>query len=519
MTGSPAIDEIDSLCLLAHKVAPRVFDLSSLQSHVSIRDQMVRAQLLVRDLYKSSPQHKSLLIVGMGVAGLTAALAACQLGFERVCVVDAASEPLSLLKGVHARYVGPYMYEWPSPFHGDQSYPSHEATPWAEHGSSPLRLESREPLSADALRKAMLGSLRTWAEAQKVAKQPLPLLLSGCDGVAVQGFVKAFVAHERRRWQPVPGLATFSALPVPAGLFGGRALRGLGSRASVGKGFAPDHIILAAGMGAEVDGIPGVVSRLTPPFWSNDGLKSPGNVNHRLAVLGGGDGAMQDALRFLTRFDHPLSLVRHLEQSPAVRRLLESEAPALLSADRQMRQAHSWSGQGAGHAMVDQACRTAAANLAHSHALRELLLEALRPGTGEVHMHIKGPTFDKAYLLNRFLIYLLARCLPCPSRSGATGGHMTLELHFNSQAYGYDQPVPGGQESLHLGPANDTGQRWESFDLVVVRFGIQAGSVPGLQMIQLSDPSLSGAQGKQRTTLKRVELPFVAMALNRLDQI
>nr|NLU60156.1 hypothetical protein [Pseudomonas sp. BIGb0427] len=56
--ASPSIKVVDSLSLLSLKVAPNVFDLSSGMHHVSIRDQIVRAQLLVRDLLHADPELK-----------------------------------------------------------------------------------------------------------------------------------------------------------------------------------------------------------------------------------------------------------------------------------------------------------------------------------------------------------------------------------------------------------------------------------------------------------------------------
>ena len=110
------IDVVDSLSLLSLKVASNVFDLSSGLHHISIRDQMVRAQLAVRDLKRGDPELDSLLIVGAGVAGIAAALEAEARGVRSVVVVEAAAQPFSLLRGVTERYIGPFMYEWPSSF-------------------------------------------------------------------------------------------------------------------------------------------------------------------------------------------------------------------------------------------------------------------------------------------------------------------------------------------------------------------------------------------------------------------
>jgi NADPH-dependent 2,4-dienoyl-CoA reductase/sulfur reductase-like enzyme len=126
---SSEFEVINALSLLAHKVAPNVFDLSSLQWHVSIRDQIVRAQLLMADLCMADKDIDSVLIIGMGAAGISAAMAACEQGIPNVYVVDRADAPFKLFRGVTSRFVGPFMYEWPSSFHADQGYPEHPNTP------------------------------------------------------------------------------------------------------------------------------------------------------------------------------------------------------------------------------------------------------------------------------------------------------------------------------------------------------------------------------------------------------
>ena len=66
------VEVVDSLSLLSLKVASNVFDLSSGLHHVSIRDQIVRAQLAVRDLKRGDKSLHSLLIVGAGEGTLPA---------------------------------------------------------------------------------------------------------------------------------------------------------------------------------------------------------------------------------------------------------------------------------------------------------------------------------------------------------------------------------------------------------------------------------------------------------------
>ncbi|MFP3245845.1 MAG: hypothetical protein RXR20_14995, partial [Paraburkholderia sp.] len=71
---------IDTLALLGLKAKSNIFDLSSDLVHVSMRDQIVRAQILVRDLCAADPNLQRILVVGAGVAGISAAMAAGHAG-------------------------------------------------------------------------------------------------------------------------------------------------------------------------------------------------------------------------------------------------------------------------------------------------------------------------------------------------------------------------------------------------------------------------------------------------------
>ena len=137
----------NTLSILALKVAPNVFDISSGLFHISIRDQMLRARTLVRDLDKGNQlvlPAAHVLIVGAGVAGVSAAMALGELVVETV-VVDSAAEPFSVQKNVTSRFVGPYMYEWPSDFFDDQAFPP--VSPSSLNGWASLAGQKSEFLS------------------------------------------------------------------------------------------------------------------------------------------------------------------------------------------------------------------------------------------------------------------------------------------------------------------------------------------------------------------------------------
>lgn len=514
---STEIEVINALSLLAHKVAPNVFDLSSLQWHVSIRDQIVRAQLLMADLKAADPTMQSVLIVGMGAAGISAAMAACELGFAQVCVVDKADAPFALFRAVRSRFVGPFMYEWPSSFHADQGFPSHAGTPWQGQARSPLAWNSKQPIAADDLATALTTCLGTWLANRSAAGLSLPHLLVNADPGSVQSFAKQFAVTEGLRAKQasegeavLSSKAQFSPNSSASAEVWGSAL---------GVVFPPDHrpdyLILAAGMGKETLAVPGS-SLASPSFWANDTLKDPSTANQKVVVLGGGDGALQDALRALTSYDHPLSLVQDLELKPACRRALSAEMPALLDADRQMRQHAAWAKGSQGQAMVDRACQQAADRLAANAAVRRCVLGSISLGKGKVSLWVAGTHFDKAYLLNRFAIHLLWACYRKIARRPA--GRMGFEVRFSRTVTDAwrplllttkGAPLPSKPRRLTLLASSEHGPVLARADKVVVRFGVQRETIPGLQMLQLGVPNERDL--KHRATLKGIELPFVAM--------
>ncbi len=505
MTALPSteVEVINALSLLAHKVAPNVFDLSSLQWHVSIRDQIVRAQLLMADLKRANPKVNSVLIVGMGAAGISAAMTACELDIPQVYVVDQAGASFELFRGVTSRFVGPFMYEWPSSFHAEQGYPSHASTPWSQKAHSPLTWNAKVPISADALAKELEKCLTEWIANRRKDRLSLPHLLPKIDPAIVKSFVKSFADVEKKRaaessekGRPETHKANFNS--------GGCALQ-------------PDYLILAAGMGKEKF-LPRC-RQTTPSFWANDTLKHGSTQHQQVVVLGGGDGALQDTFRALTNYDHPLSFVQDLQRIPKVARALLAELPALLDADRQMRQHAAWVKGSQGQLTVDLACRKAAERLADDLAVRRSVLGNIRIGRGSVRLLVAGLHFDKAYLLNRFVIYLLWACSQkapqCPSR------RMRFEVQFSTRVSKISnsppplRPLPSAfrlykftRSTLHVRSARRRHSLIKT-DKMVVRFGVQKETVPGLQMLQLSEPNESDL--KHRATLKGVELPFAVL--------
>ena len=314
-----SIEMVDCLSLLSTKVASNVFDLSSGMHHVSIRDQMVRAQIVIRDLCRGDSDFESLLIVGAGVAGICAALEAIQRGVKQVVVVDVREAPFSLLRDVHHRYVGPFMYEWPSTFSNNQSYPVHQTTPWS-NADAQLQWISKDPVSADALANLLTQELK-----YKLT-QINHGVLTICVNVSksrihriIQLFAKTESARSLSRLQRQPPITakTFylmDALIWPSAPAGQKSMINI----------TPNYVLLAAGMGVENRRLVMNDPNSDPyrgenytgsSFWAKnlqEDLFDPKTANQHVAIFGGGDGALQDTLRTLTGCKHPLQFMSFL---------------------------------------------------------------------------------------------------------------------------------------------------------------------------------------------------------------
>ncbi|MFN4350527.1 MAG: hypothetical protein ACK4F6_06960 [Hylemonella sp.] len=502
-TKTRSLKVVDSLSLLSLKVASNVFDLSSGMNHVSIRDQIVRAQLVVRDLRRGDPSLNSLLIVGGGVAGVFAGLAAADLGVSEVVIVDVADQPFSLFRGVTQRYVGPFMYEWPSPFFGDQSYPEHQNTPWGSHSASPLRWASAQPCNADQLATLLTQELNQRLAA---ADKPRPRIYLNVDKAAVQSFVRTFAQTEAKaaldRQQRRP-----RGLPAE---FLQHNVLDYETQGVVSIQMRPQYVLLASGMGHEdrqlvkVDAAGssyGGANFTGTSFWANDNLLTTAIADRDIYIFGGGDGAMQDTLRALTGLPHPLQLLCVLEKDAVTKAAIDGLSAILLALDRQGRQYATWTRGAEAYEALDRECQKLAGQLAKKINVENQVTGALRQGIGNVSLFVRESHFGKAYLLNRFLVHLIAAC--CRSRSMSTGpSRMSLSLHFGHQPVGY--AYSGSHQVLIQNLATKVTGRYNPQE-IVVRYGIERDTVPGAQMIQVSDrPS------RQRTTLARVELPFVA---------
>jgi hypothetical protein len=469
----------NALSLLAYKVAPNTFDISASLVHVSLRDQLVRGATLVRDLFVGGQfvDGDELLVVGAGAGGISAALTAAQRGVK-VVVIDTAAEPFGLQSGVTTRLVGPYMYEWPSDPHNDQHFPPEKDTtlhPWVEpYKYMGLTVDSVRPLAASDLADHWRMELDTalWAPGSQLT------LLTLVDPSAS--------ARELKRWLRAAALWWPSARPQLA--FNGiNRSTGNRDRAVI----APKFVILAAGMGSErvqwkrdsrFTG--GLASISGPPFWLSDHLSDRfcGLAQEStIVVLGGGDGALQDALRCMLTggaADVPLQVITDVYVDPVVKTHFDKAFPKLETIERQHAATRVWSNEqqdAPEMAALQSAYLEVIKPLAKEPAVQQMIGARLRDDVKEVYLAVREASLGKAYPLNRFLVLLIHEIQEQRKSQNLfdPGDKVRFHLLFETEATVIDGAVPNLSVTLStVGLVSDVGH-------LSVRFGVDASKTLG----------------------------------------
>lgn len=471
-------DHIDSLALLSLKCAPNVFDLSTGLTHVSVRDQIVRAELLIRDLAASGLPFRKILVIGAGVAGVAAGLEAARLG-KSVTILETNPDPFELQYKASKRYIGPFMYEWPSIFHGMQDFPPrHWPCSTSPSSMPPRSLEWRSPSPISG--RQFASRMRIWLK-KKLLKWPgklaAPLILTDVQPLQAEAWVNHFV-RKKSVTKDIHGTDwTFS-------------------KAKSISWMMPDFIILAAGMGPEKLTADKLIGQ---SFWSDDQLCVKSTSNKRIAVLGGGDGALQDVLRALTGKNHPLHAIEQLNGCPAVATLLEQEHPYLLTLENQSRSQATWTTDNGILRHIDEQCASLASKLSNHSKICLAVASLIRSGKGKVEIFVMETHFGKAYLLNRFLVHLILACQRVTPSFFA--GKMCLCVHWGAEVKSASSTGP--KQATIIACYKDGSKTTHDFDHWIIRFGIDTPKASGYQMIGISDKNRA-----TRTILSQVPLPY-----------
>ena len=475
----------NGLAALANKCAARTFDISSGMVYASMRDQIARAQLLVRDMKEVDPLCARLLIVGAGLAGASAAVHAQALGME-VVVLESQGDAFGLQANVSSRIVGPFMYEWPGLEVQSQSYPVVRPTLGAPHASTASWL-SPSPLKASDL----AVELRAWLNGEMAKRNP-PKFYFNVKASETRKYVNDFVAAAASNGAFVP-----PPLTLPPAVSGANKSVSIRRR----KTFLPDYVILAVGMGEErvhlVDGDPAGMRGL--PFWCDDDLRSGGIADMNVAVFGAGDGALQDVLRALTKHDHPLDLIEALEGgSDHIKSMIDQVKPQLASLEHQSRLFATWS-KGSVYELVDRECERICHKLASDPIVKAGVLSELRPGSGIVYHVYRERYLTRAYLLNRFCVHLIHACVPPSGRLQHMRYVRQKDTSVASASPVADPVVAGAGGLIKLSRTSTI-----EVQRLVVRFGPDKDWLATNKMV-----ALSAELQTDRISMSAIPLPYV----------
>jgi hypothetical protein len=228
---------------------PSVYYLGNKAARLTFLSQQHRAFNLVWALHEKGKLKGRIAVIGGGVAGMTAAVAAHQAGAE-VTLLERKSELLHLQRGSHLRFVHPNIYDWPDP-KWECSFTELPCLNWGA-GMAGTVVEIL---------------LRQWEQ--------------------VRGGIKTLLRHDVREIRYLGD--TKPVLIVN------------GSRQHQAR---YDSVIVAVGFGLEkkINTVPFL------SYWENDNFGQPvisGPIPRRYLVTGCGDGGLIDATRLRIRdFDH-----------------------------------------------------------------------------------------------------------------------------------------------------------------------------------------------------------------------
>ncbi|WP_308921730.1 NAD(P)-binding protein [Janthinobacterium sp. J1-1] len=479
------------LALIAHKIAPFQFDIGFGVVNASIRDQIVRAQMIVRALAQLNESHRTrpLLICGAGIAGLAAATEAKRIGLGFV-LIDKEEFPSGALAGAGTRYLSPTMYEWPAHLFDEHRHPPADGTFLAADKKTGFLMNFTAPVSMEKLRldlEAKLGrnliTLKNNAKQFKKKNWYLP-------NIRIDDSSKKDLQSLLTPVDPIPTLPI--GLPP---IILTDALSGV-----INRTIEVDWIIFAGGFSAEETNYAGIDFD-TPPFWSSDDLThlyfGITGISHVSAlIVGSGDGAIQDAIRCLIdkKVPHPVAIWKEIikDITPNIThnpRNLDVILKEILSLDQYSNTSYMWSGKKEIFQSVDAAhVRLANELLALQPSIGNNIRSILRSDVSLVRIQRNRKYFTRCYALNRFLIHLIKIVLDikqilrkCPK---LVFGHGNIE-----------------ESAISLAPDKKT-YTWKShtFHRVVIRIG---GKYKDYQTIGLSGIDAA------RVQFGRIPPPFV----------
>jgi hypothetical protein len=452
--------------LALHHCGGRCYELSGLRT-TSVRDQILRAQMLVSELLKDPTLDPDLplLVIGGGAAGGACAITAIKAN-RRAVLFEREADPFVTQLYADQRWIDPTEFDWPQPH-------------WMR---GVMRSKARTPalsITADYAPKLAAH----WRYELDQADKANPGLLS-------------FEQGDARTWKIQDSADGRGVIKVAAGADSDGPPTFCAAISCIG--FSGEKTEVAASNGATVS---------CPKFWGVDDIDladlgtgrvgSTTDEEGRLHALvsGNGDGAMQDFQRLATKsmgkklWDR-LNLAGWERSPPMLQAMLAEDAA---------RRAHLWCGRGVTPTKAYvrwQAAYDAVANAIWATWKMpdrdDLADRILRPNIS-VTWNVGSSVPGYAYGLNRLLTDLVARLIAHRGRRDdrsdgvpATRGHgdravivlnrklvllTPADTHVCSKTC-FDQPhlatlqrdvLVGGADDFEAGP----------FDFVVARHGIR----------------------------------------------
>lgn len=260
--------------LQAHHYTGKLFSVAGKAWPVSIAAQMVRANIIIRELKlaKLLERDKKIAIVGGGAAGMAAAEAAARLHCKVTLIHNGKdrADLFSRLSGIESRYVYPWLYDWPAAHWSKTIFPR---PPRDGEVGKRLYTLSWSAGMASAVRDSIVTGFMSATRARKdPLRVEIVLGLVGTDNATIEQLERGIVRYI-----------------TPEG-------RAEEERADV--------VLLATGPGEERVRCHSSSPFAGPGFWSNDVLGDDalfsGPRKVRLLIVGGGDGALQDYVRVVT---------------------------------------------------------------------------------------------------------------------------------------------------------------------------------------------------------------------------
>jgi len=430
-----------------HRVGPLEFQISGPISPVSIRDQMVRAQMFVDRARAGGliSDKRSLFVLGAGAAGVTAAVYASSLQIPTT-LIEMSDRAFGRQKQCLSRWIDPTQYDWPA-------YHWHRAVyPWTV---------PRVPIPWRAAYANHIAGM--WMHEFRNEQLRRGSVLN--------------VEYERQFIDSVY-LQTSELLEVETAPVAD-------PQASVKRPFGA--ALYALGFGAESSRCGDFKSF---DFWETDDLVHP-NLNlpdadrqRRVLICGDGDGALQDFLRIATGIDSAAAIWSRIGHP-----LNPNELNEIFTEGDQAHRAGLWNDRKQNHAVHmrwDFFLRRVAGNILSTSYQARQEIDRMLSHSGELEILLAHPCdhFTASYSLNRFLVHLLltrAAQAPTPIIHERPRVYVARVEGVSHTCQGKPRDCFGEEHRVEFGDWPDcrddrdtNTQSGGNFDAVVLRLGVKA---------------------------------------------